>query len=187
MLLERLVSFERKCSACESKICNTVPFLRWQTEEFCNGICFGEFINGNNGSLCWACDAIISQQNLCLHTEYIENKLRLFCSFECKTQYSKLVKMCDFCHKIMKRSITIGQQAQRFCSMDCQVEYRMMYSLDTVQEMGICTDCNMMKPVNVVLIYQEKTYQFCSYTCFFFVKYSCGLYPGELMIPIFRK
>lgn len=179
LIIERCESFERKCNTCKSIVSNAVPFLRWQTMEFCDEECFDEFLHVTHGSICWACDSIIAFQNICVHTEYIHNTLRFFCSFECKSTYLQIIKMCEFCHKVLELPQTVGQQIKRFCSVECEEEHRQIFSMDELQMEAICTDCNMMKSVNVILKYQDKAYPFCSFTCFFFVKYSCGIYPGE--------
>lgn len=182
LIKERLDSFVRKCSSCDSSVSNTQPFLRWYAEEFCNQLCFDEYLKSNNGCVCWNCDSTIGFTKLCVHAEYVENNLRLFCSVGCQSNFVKSVKICDYCHNIMATPETVAQQASRFCSEICEKEHTRIFNIETDPKAieAICTDCDKMKVVKAILVYNGKEYPFCSYRCTFFLKFSCGLFPGEI-------
>lgn len=183
LIKERLDSFVRKCGSCDSIVSNAQPFLRWFAEEFCNELCFDEYLKSNNGCVCWNCDSIIGITKLCVHAEYVENNLRLFCSVGCQSNYLKSIKMCEYCHKKMGTPETVAQQANRFCSDECEKEHTRIFNIETDPKAveAICTDCNEMKQVKAIFVYNGKEFPFCSYSCSFFLKFSCGLFPGEKM------
>lgn len=181
LLVERKRSYTRKCEACDSFITNSKPFLRWHTMEFCDIDCFTTFIDANNGYSCWSCDSIIRPIQLGVHCERIENELRLFCSAECRKTYLAKNKMCNHCGKVLELPTTLAEGAERFCSIDCDRKFRRMYSQDRDERaVEKCTDCYRMKNVLVNFLYDGQLYPYCSYVCFFFLKFTCGIYAGNL-------
>lgn len=179
MLEDRKKSYERKCGGCNSAIVNAEPFLRWYTNEFCGTECFGRFIETNIGLCCHACDSIIGKTKLCIYTECIENELRHFCSRRCKDSYMQTHKLCEYCQKILIEPSTCEEATKRFCSTDCEEKHQKMHGIIRKGVVKPCTDCGASKPVLVDFDYNGQLYSYCSYSCFFFLKFSCGIYAGK--------
>lgn len=150
--------------------------------EMCDLACFTTFVESNIGCVCWSCDSIVGITDLCVHTERIENVLRLFCSEQCKTEYLVANQMCGYCNKVLGTPNTCADGMKRFCSIECDRKFRRMYSQDVEQVMKVCTDCHQSKAVKVNVVYNNKQFPYCSWACFFFLKFTCGIYAGELTL-----
>lgn len=164
------------CSSCESKIAAAKPFYRWHTMTFCSSLCIDFELKINNGTRCLACDDVIAASKLFVYTEYVENELNQFCSDQCITDYLAVIQMCQQCQKILKRSDEIGVM---FCSEKCEENFEQIFSTTSTCEEKHCTDCNKLMPVKFNMLYNGQSYPFCSFACFFFVKFSCGIYAGK--------
>lgn len=179
LLGERQRSYLRQCQICAAAITNSAPFLRWHTMEFCNGRCFGAFVESKIGCVCWSCSSIIGANHLCVHVDRIDNELRLFCSEECMGTYRASHKMCDHCGKVYANPRTCAEAAKRFCSVDCDRKFRRLYSQEVDQTVKPCTDCRRPKRVLVNFLHDANVFPYCSYACFFFLKFSCDIYAGN--------
>lgn len=175
------------CNGCSSTIGMAKPFFRWNMMEFCSTLCIDYVIKANVGRRCWTCECSISISSLFVHTEYVENELRLFCSSECMTNYLDAVQMCEHCQKVMKPTAEGGENTPIFCSKQCENRLERMFANASDCEEKFCTDCDVLKPVKFNMVYNGKSYPFCSFACFFFVKFSCGIYAGEFLLKYSRN
>lgn len=179
MLAEREACQIRYCRGCNAKISTVKPFYRWHTIEFCSSFCIDYWLKTHIECRCWACDIIITISNIYVHTEYVDAELCQFCSLECKASYMKVVKLCGYCQKVLTQENEYGASASGFCSRLCEEDFVRILSNDSNCTKKHCTDCDEMKPVKFNLLYNGKSYPFCSFACFFFVKFSCGIYAGK--------
>lgn len=182
LLEDRRASYKRNCQACQGAIINSTIFLRWYTMEFCDAQCFGTFIDSKIGCLCWSCTSIIGQNHLCVHVERIENELRLFCSEECMTTYCAANKMCDHCGKLFDSPRSNAGAAKRFCSVACDRKFRRLNTQEVDRTVKPCTDCRLPKRVLVNFVHDNQMYPYCSFTCFFLLKFSCGIFAGNYFV-----
>lgn len=164
------------CSSCDTKIATAKPFYRWHMMTFCSSLCIEFALKINSGTRCLACDNLIAVSKLFVYTEYVENELQQFCSDQCITNYLAVIQMCQQCQKILKRS---DENGVMFCSKQCEEDFDKIFSSASTSEEKHCSDCDKLKPVKFNMLYNGKSYPFCSFACFFFVKFSCGICAGK--------
>lgn len=107
----------------------------------------------------------------------IGNEARFFCGADCKEDFVRDWHMCEFC---LNQMDDVTDLDQRFCSMRCADEYEKLYADEKVPIIGECIDCEKITSLPIQLLHDGKVYGFCSFRCFFFLKFSCGIYAGKM-------
>lgn len=173
-LNERHEMMRFKCFKCNLQIYIRMPFVRWQTMEFCSDECLKEFLL-ENCSACSQCNKTIGVNQLCDLTQRIGTELKHFCSSLCAKQFAESIRLCDFCFG----NIDANDNATTFCNEQCKLLQEMLKNDKKSLADGKCTDCGSERPMEIQLTYNGEYFGFCSFKCFFFLKFSCGIYAGN--------
>lgn len=162
------------------------PILRWQTKNFCSQNClFDRMLDlHDHGLVCAKCAAPSRIDILGDMTSRIGNETYYFCGAECKTEFVRDLHLCEFC---LIRMDDVADLDKRFCSEDCASDYDRLYAVEKVPITGECTDCEKETSLPIQLLYDGRVYGFCSFRCFFFLKFSCGIYAGNQAISTLQS
>lgn len=179
---ERRESFRLKCFECVRQIGVNEPVLRWQTMNFCSRNCLLDHMleMHDKGLKCTKCQTPSRIDILGDMTCRIGNETRFFCGTHCNEEFVRDLRLCDFCLKQMDDDGHMVDSDKRFCSERCAGEYENLYAAEKMSITGECTDCEKVTALPIQLLYNGKDYGFCSFRCFFFLKYSCGIYAGKI-------
>lgn len=177
-LEERRESFRLKCSECVRQIKANEPVLRWQTMNFCSQNCLFDHMleMHDNGLKCAKCGASSRIDILGDVMCRIGKEMLFFCGGDCKAEFVRDLHLCEFC---LERMANDADEDKRFCSERCVADYEKLYAVEKVPITGECTDCETYTTLPIQLLYEGKIYGFCSFRCFFFLKFSCGIYAGN--------
>jgi len=98
----------------------------------------------------------------------LRGKDRVFCSFDCKSEFSHIFKECEFCGKTFK---TLRCHNHRFCSQKCSNSKTMKErSLKTKKALCKCIQCGKIWYIKEsekrVREKHGKTIKFCSLECY---------------------
>lgn len=179
----RRESFRLKCTECVRQIMAGESVLRWQTMNFCSKNCLFDHMleMQDNGLKCAKCRAPSRIDILGDLVCRIGKDTLFFCSGHCKAEFVRDLHLCEFC---LERMANDDDVDKRFCSERCAADFEKLYAVEKIPITGECTDCEAITSLPIQLMYAGKVYGFCSFRCFFFLKYSCGIYAGNHRIIV---
>lgn len=183
--LDRENSFVRRCVHCTTILEDHEKLLSWETLDFCNEICLGQYQNVI-GSKCAFCNKAVSLTSLGKYCVRFGYEIKQFCRSACLDEYKKGLKVCSYC----QQDISAGQQGflasvgdkgqfKDFCTQSCMKKYDEMCNPKKKSDVSLCAVCNNDKPVRVEVQLDGKTHKFCSNPCFSAFKFVNNVYPGN--------
>lgn len=173
-LNERHEMMRFKCLRCCGQIYPGMPFARWQTMEFCTEKCLKDFLLAEC-SMCDECTASIAVDMLADNSRRIGTELKHFCSSLCAEKCATNTSLCTFCFRIR----AVDENKANPCSAHCEKLSKIIDSGEKALAEGECTDCETFHRYETELIYRGEIFGFCSFKCFFFLKFTCGIYAGN--------
>lgn len=186
-----------ECSHCRLTIKESQASLQWAYLEFCNSLCYERFMY-NDRFRCASCTNNCGPCNG-PNAHIVGNRMYYFCSAECERIFFGLMKFCRFCMTV----ITSMNHSDGFCQSTCRMRFTQLYGQQLYGKIGyqsfqkdhqsilengveptekLCCQCLLMKPVDILLRVDDVTLDFCSFSCYFHQKTSCGLFPGKNML-----
>lgn len=145
--------------------------------EFCSEKCLRDFLLAEC-SKCAECAASIAVDVLADCSRRIGAELKHFCSSLCAEKCETNASLCEFCFGV--RAVD-GNKAIP-CSERCEKLSKIITSGEKALAEGKCTDCETFHRYETELIYRGEIFGFCSFKCFFFLKFTCGIYAGNSFI-----
>lgn len=180
---DREASFVRRCAQCFSVVFQNDRSLLWETLDFCNETCLGQYQNVI-GAACTTCQNEVTLTSLGKYCVRFGYEIRQFCRAACLDEFKKGLKVCSYCQKdISKESdgflASIANQFKDFCSQQCLRKYDVMLNPKKIAP-GICAVCNNVDQVRVEILVDQRDHGFCSNPCFSAFKFVNNIVSGEL-------
>ncbi|KAJ6636144.1 Zinc finger MYM-type protein 3 [Pseudolycoriella hygida] len=168
--LDRDASFVRRCSQCFATVIPNDRSLLWETLDFCNEVCLGQYQN-IIGSACTTCHNTVSMTSLGKYCVRFGYEIRQFCQSSCLDEFKKGLKVCSYCQKDISKGpdgflASIGGQFKDFCSQLCMKKYDDMCNPKKKANQGTCSVCNNLDQVRVEVLIDGHDHGFCSNPCF---------------------
>lgn len=179
--LDREQSFNRRCAQCYTDIFVDSRFLQWETMDFCNESCLGQY-QTVVGAACQSCQSAVSLASMGKYCVRFGFELRQFCRSACLDTFKKGLKVCSYCQKDVSKNeeflAPINGQFKDFCSRKCMKCYEQIFN-SKKPPVKMCAVCNNSKPVRVEVIIDRDVVNFCSNPCFSAFKFVNNINPGE--------
>lgn len=179
--LDREASFGRRCAQCYSDVLLHEPNLQWETMDFCNESCLGQFQQAI-GAACQSCQNAVSVASMGKYCVRFGFELRQFCRSACLDTFKKGLKVCSYCQLDIAKNdeflAPINGQFKDFCSRKCMRSYDQIFNhkKNTVKT---CAVCNNPKIVRVEVIVDDNVHHFCSNPCFSAFSFVNNVTPGR--------
>lgn len=166
--LDREASFSRRCAQCYSDVLLNEPNLQWETMDFCNESCLGQYQQAI-GAACQSCQNAVSVASMGKYCVRFGFELRQFCRSACLDTFKKGLKVCSYCQLDIAKNdeflAPINGQFKDFCSRKCMRCYEQIFN-SKKHTIRTCAVCNNAKMVRVEVIVDDNVHHFCSNPCF---------------------
>lgn len=168
--LDRDASFVRQCAQCHLLVVVNEKTLQWETMDFCNETCLGQYQH-IIGAACTTCQGAVQMTSLGKYCVRFGYEIRQFCRSACLDQFKKGLKVCSFCQKDISKDengflASIGGQFKDFCRASCMKKYDEMCNPKKKCCTRICAVCMNVDQVRVEVMVNDQTHSFCSNPCF---------------------
>lgn len=178
--------FRRNCAHCHSQVTINETCLYWETMDFCNEDCLGQY-QIQLGSNCANCKGNVLHTSLGKYCVRFGCDIKQFCSVSCLEEYKKGMKVCSYCQKDISKGVEgflapVGDKGQfkDFCTQSCMEKYEQICNTSlrvaTVEKCAVCDNC---KPVHVEFQLDNKTQKLCSEPCFAAFKFVNNVVEGK--------
>lgn len=189
--LDREASFMRRCAQCFATVVTNDRSLLWETLDFCNEVCLGQYQNVI-GAECTTCRRSVSMTSLGKYCVRFGYEIRQFCQSSCLDEFKKGLKVCSHCQKDISKGpdgflASIGGQFKDFCSQMCMKKYDDMCNPKKRSNQGTCSVCNNVDQVRVEVMIDGHDHGFCSNPCFSAFKFVNNIFPGESTVKSLYK
>ncbi|XP_055319578.1 zinc finger MYM-type protein 2-like [Sitodiplosis mosellana] len=166
----------QRCGHCQRIIKRTQSFMQWGYLEFCNNICYERFMYDDR----YRCGSCSNDCGSCIgpNVHIIGNRMYCFCSEMCEKTFFGLMKFCRFC----RNTITTMNHSDGFCQSTCRTRFKELYENCGEFTEKSCYQCLLTKPVDIFLQVNGVMHTFCSFSCYFHLKTSHGLFPDQCTI-----
>lgn len=184
--LDREASFGRRCAQCYSDIMLLENNLQWETMDFCNESCLGQY-QQTIGAACQSCQNAVSVASMGKYCVRFGFELRQFCRSACLDSFKKGLKVCSYCQLDIAKNdeflAPINGQFKDFCSKKCMRLYEPIFN-NKKHAVKTCAVCNNQKNVRVEINIDENHHYFCSNPCFSAFSFVNNVTPGMLNLSI---
>lgn len=182
--IDRDASFVRQCAQCSSLVTINDKSLQWETMDFCNETCLGQY-QRIIGASCTTCQGVVQMTSLGKYCVRFGYEVRQFCRSACLDQYKKGLKVCSFCQKDISADTngflaSIGGQFKDFCVASCMKKYDDMCNPKKKSVTGICAVCMNVDQISVEVTVNEHNHSFCSNPCFSAFQFVNNINAGKL-------
>jgi len=168
------------CSHCNGSVPSLHSALVWETMQFCNEHCLGEYQSGM--SSCSSCKKEVHPSSLGKYCVRFGSDIKQFCSNVCLEDYKKGLKVCSYCQKDISGGegflAPIGDKGQfkDFCEQSCLNKYEEMHlGKKPEKETLPCFVCKEEKLVEQEVLRVESVVKLCSQPCFSAFKFVNGV------------
>lgn len=184
--VDRDASFLRHCSQCNLLIAVNEKNLQWETMDFCNETCLGQYQH-TIGAACTTCQGPVQMTSLGKYCVRFGYEIRQFCRSACLDQFKKGLKVCSFCQKDISKDengflASIGGQFKDFCRASCMKKYDEMCNPKKKIATGICAVCMNVDQVRVEVTVNDQYHSFCSNPCFSAFQFVNNINAGKLTL-----
>lgn len=171
--LEREQSFLRRCAQCFLDIEVNEKTLYWETMDFCNEQCLGQYQN-IIGSSCTTCHNAVPLTSMGKYCVRFGFEVRQFCRSECLNEFKKGLKVCSFCQRDIGPDepgflAPVGDKGQfkDFCTQICMKKYEEVITPSNRRKVhnAICAVCTVEKPARIQVLLDNKELNFCTNPC----------------------
>lgn len=179
--LDREASFSRRCAQCYSDIMLLESNLQWETLDFCNESCLGQYQQAI-GAACQSCQNAVSIASMGKYCVRFGFELRQFCRSACLDSFKKGLKVCCYCQLDIAKNdeflAPINGQFKDFCSKKCMKSYEQIFN-NKKHIIRTCAVCNNQKIVRVEVVVDSNVHYFCSNPCFSAFSFVNNVNPGK--------
>jgi len=163
---------EDACSHCARRLTNIYQSIVWETMQFCDENCLGQYQSGM--SQCSSCKKDVQATSLGKYCVRFGSDIKQFCSNVCLEDYKKGLKVCSYCQKDISGGegflAPIGDKGQfkDFCEQSCLQKYEHMYlGKKPEDEIVPCSVCKETKVVAQEILREKEVVKLCSQSsCF---------------------
>jgi len=163
---------EDACSHCARRLTNIYQSIVWETMQFCDENCLGQYQSGM--SQCSSCKKDVQATSLGKYCVRFGSDIKQFCSNVCLEDYKKGLKVCSYCQKDISGGegflAPIGDKGQfkDFCEQSCLQKYEHMYlGKKPDDEIVPCSVCKETKVVAQEILREKEVVKLCSQSsCF---------------------
>jgi len=159
------------CSQCGRGLTNIYQSIVWETMQFCDENCLGQYQSGM--SQCSSCKKDVQATSLGKYCVRFGSDIKQFCSNVCLEDYKKGLKVCSYCQKDISGGegflAPIGDKGQfkDFCEQSCLQKYEHMYlGKKPEDEILPCSVCKETKVVVQEILREKEMVKLCSDPCF---------------------
>lgn len=170
--LDAASSFIRRCAQCYTVVEQNFKSLYWETLDFCNETCLGQYQN-IIGAACTTCSNSVTLASLGKYCVRFGYEIKQFCRSACLDVYKKGLKVCSYCQKDMSgkedgEMFLVGDKGQYkdFCTQFCMKKYDEISNNKKKSKIEICGVCSKLSPVAVEVTLDGSEYNFCTNPCF---------------------
>jgi len=159
------------CSHCARGLTNIFQSIVWETMQFCDENCLGQYQSGMSN--CSSCKKDVQTTSLGKYCVRFGSDIKQFCSNVCLEDYKKGLKVCSYCQKDISGGegflAPIGDKGQfkDFCEQSCLQKYEHMHfgkkpDVETLP----CSVCKEPKVVVQEILREKEVVKLCSDPCF---------------------
>lgn len=181
--IDRDASFIRRCGQCFTEIVFSVHTLQWETMDFCNEACLGQY-QRSIGAACTTCQNAVSITSLGKYCVRFGYEVRQFCRSACLDVYKKDLKVCSYCQRDISKNAgflaPIGGQFKDFCAKQCMKLYEQICHPKKKPPNAMCAVCNHMNPAKIEFNIDGNTISFCTKPCFSAFQFVNNIVPGKI-------
>lgn len=181
--MDREASFSRRCAQCYSDIMLLESNLQWETMDFCNESCLGQYQQAV-GAACQSCQNAVSVASMGKYCVRFGFELRQFCRSACLDAFKKGLKVCSYCQMDIKKNdeflAPINGQFKDFCSKTCMKHYEQIFN-HKKHIVRQCAVCNNQKNVRVEINIDGGTHYFCSNPCYSAFSFVNNVTTGKIV------
>jgi len=159
------------CSHCARGLNNIYQSIVWETMQFCDENCLGQYQSGM--SHCSSCKKDVQATSLGKYCVRFGSDIKQFCSNVCLEDYKKGLKVCSYCQKDISGGegflAPIGDKGQfkDFCEQSCLQKYEHMHlGKKPEDEVLPCSVCKETKVVVQEILREKEMVKLCSDPCF---------------------
>lgn len=186
--LDREASFCRRCAQCYTDIMSLPTSLQWETMDFCNESCLGQYQQAI-GAACQSCQNAVSVASMGKYCVRFGFELRQFCRSACLDAFKKGLKVCSYCQLDIAKNdeflAPINGLFKDFCSKTCMRSYERIFT-NKKHMVKPCAVCNNQKIVRVEVNIEENVHYFCSNPCFSAFRFVNNVNPGIILSNLFK-
>lgn len=183
--IDREASFIRRCAQCFSEISIGPQSLQWETMDFCNESCLGQY-QTSIGAACTSCQNAVSVASLGKYCVRFGFEVRQFCRSGCLDVYKKGLKVCSHCQNDVSQNggflAPINGQFKDFCGKRCMQQYEQICFPKKKPPSALCAVCNNVNPAKMEVIINSSTHSFCSKPCFSAFQFVNNIFPGKFAV-----
>jgi len=159
------------CSQCARGLSNIFQSIVWETMQFCDEKCLGQYQSGM--SQCSSCKKEVQSTSLGKYCVRFGSDIKQFCSNVCLEDYKKGLKVCSYCQKDISGGegflAPIGDKGQfkDFCEQSCLQKYEHIHlGKKPDDEILPCSVCKETKIVVQEILRIQEVVKLCSDPCF---------------------
>lgn len=179
--IDRDESFIRRCAQCFLVVNFTAKSMHWETLDFCNERCLGQYQNVT-GATCAQCFMMVSMASMGKLCVRFGPEVKQFCATECLNDYKKNQHPCSLCSKNLKlddgEPVTL-KRGNNFCDEKCAKRYDEIINPRKKRSPYLCSVCNHKKVPKVEILLDGNTHRFCSSPCFSAFKFVNNVVPDQ--------
>eukprot|EP00092_Neocalanus_flemingeri_P002193 GFUD01002333.1.p1 GENE.GFUD01002333.1~~GFUD01002333.1.p1 ORF type:complete len:1322 (-),score=442.13 GFUD01002333.1:282-4247(-) len=159
------------CSHCARGLNNIHQSIVWETMQFCDENCLGQYQSGMSN--CSSCKKDVQTTSLGKYCVRFGSDIKQFCSNVCLEDYKKGLKVCSYCQKDISGGegflAPIGDKGQfkDFCEQSCLQKYEHMHLGKKPEVENLpCSVCKETKVVVQEILREKEVVKLCSDPCF---------------------
>lgn len=179
--LDRDQSFVRRCAQCFDLLNLTTKSFSWETLDFCNGKCLGQYQN-LIGATCNQCNQVVSLVSIGKLCVKFGAEAKQFCTSQCLNDFKKGYQPCSLCFKNLKNDpddVVPTKRGKSFCDDTCAKTYDEIVNPRKNRSPYLCSVCNNKKSPEVVASLDGNIHRFCSNPCFSAFKFVNNVVPDQ--------
>lgn len=183
--MDREASFVRRCTQCFTEINVATRTLVWETMDFCNELCLGQY-QTSIGAACTTCQNAVGVPSLGKYCVRFGFHVRQFCTSTCLGVYKKDLKVCSLCQKDIKKKAgrllaPVGGTFRDFCGKSCMQRYEEICVPKKKLPSRECGVCNNSGPLKIQMIIDSHMHNICSKPCLSAFQFVNNIFPGECL------
>lgn len=182
--IDRDASFIRRCAQCFNEIVVNSQTLLWETLDYCNESCLGQY-QRTIGAACTTCQNAVSITSLGKYCVRFGFEVRQFCRSACLDLFKKDLKVCAYCQRDISKNAgllaPIGGQFKDFCATKCMKLYEQICHPKKKLPNAQCAVCNKIGPIKIEFIIDGNTFSFCTKPCFSAFQFVNNIVPGIIL------
>lgn len=179
--IDREQSFVRRCNQCFDVVDLTSKAIQWETFDFCNERCLGQY-QSLIGPACCQCNQVVSLPSIGKLSVRFGSEIKQFCTSQCLNEFKKSYVTCSLCSADLSAGgveIRSGRRGNKFCNDVCFKAYDGIINPRKKLLAHICSVCNNKRLAQVEIILDGNIHRICSNPCFSAFKFVNNVTPDQ--------